>query len=150
MTAFALDLDGALGDTGPLWRAWLEDLERRSRVDLDGLPEDRVAAAARLDDVVTNWRALLARFAEDRAPVFLRPDSATTASLRWLQAEGHRLGVFTDAPEELAQIALAHLAAARRVEAVEAGAGALERLLERLGGDAVVVRSRAELTSAGH
>jgi hypothetical protein len=55
-----------------------------------------------------------------------------------------RLGVFTDAPEPLARVGLAHLGADRRVEAVEAGAGALERLLARLGGDATVVRTRDE------
>ena len=57
-----------------------------------------------------------------------------------------RLGVFTDAPEELARVALAHLAGTRRIEALEAGTGALERLLERLPG-ARVARSLAELHS---
>ena len=47
MKAIALDLDGVLGDTRPLWRAWLEDAARRFRMqELDGLPADRVAAAA--------------------------------------------------------------------------------------------------------
>ena len=55
-----------------------------------------------------------------------------------------RLAVFTDAPAELARVALAQLGAARRVDAVEAGAGALERL----GGDVTVVRSRDELLAS--
>ncbi len=49
-----------------------------------------------------------------------------------------RIGVFTDAPRELADVALAHVGAARRVEAV----GTLDEVLAELGGDAVVVRSR--------
>ena len=52
-----------------------------------------------------------------------------------------RLAVFTDAPAELARVALSQLGAARRVDTVEAGAGALERL----GSDVIVVRSREEL-----
>jgi phosphoglycolate phosphatase-like HAD superfamily hydrolase len=148
MRAAALDLDGALGDTRPLWEAWLEDLGRRSRVNVRGLSPDRAAAAAELDGLVGNWRVLLTRFAEDRAPVFLRPDATVSAALRRLHARGVRLGVFTDAPSELARVALSHLGAARRLEAVETGAGAEARLLERLGTDAVVVRSREELVTA--
>ena len=45
-------------------------------------------------------------------------------------------------------MALAQLGAERRVEAVETGAAALERLLERLGADALVVRTREELRAA--
>ena len=52
--------------------------------------------------------------------------------------------MFTDAPVELARVALAQLGAARRVDALEAGAGALERL----GGDVTVVRSRGDLIAA--
>ena len=134
--AVALELDGVLGDTRPLWEAWLEDVSRRAHVDPD-----------RLDEELPNWRALLERFAEDHAPVYLRPDARATAALRRLQAEGVRLGAFTDAPEELARIALAHLGAARRIEALEAGPGALERLLARLGPDTRVARTVAELDS---
>ena len=123
-----------LGDTRPLWDAWLEDVSRRAHVD----PE-------RLDEELPNWRALLERFAEDRAPVYLRPNAQASAALRRLQAEGVRLGVFTDAPEELARIAVAQLGAARRIEALEAGPGALERLLATLGPDARVVRALADL-----
>lgn len=134
MTAVALELDGVLGDTRPLWNAWLEDVSRRAQVD----PE-------RLDDELPNWRVLLERFAEDRAPVYLRPNARAAGALRRLQADGVRVGVFTDAPEELARIALAQLGAARRVEALESGPGALDRLLALLGPDTRVVRTLAEL-----
>ena len=147
MRPVALELDGVLGDTWPLWRAWLDDLGRRAGVAVDGLPADRAAAAARLDVLLGNWRALLERFAEDRVPVYIRPAGDSSAALRRLGASGVRIGVFTDAPHELASVALAHLGAARRVEAVATGEAALERLLEQLGGDAVVIRTRSELTS---
>ena len=151
--AVAIDLDGALGDTRPLWQAFVADAARRfasiAPLDAAELPEDRVAAAARLDrwaeSGVGDWRGALERFAEDRAPVFLRPDGEASAALRTLAADGARLGVFTDAPEPLARVALAQLGAARRIEALEAGAGARERLLARLGRDAAVASSREEL-----
>jgi phosphoglycolate phosphatase-like HAD superfamily hydrolase len=146
--AVAVDLDGALGDTRPLWEAWLEDARRRLRVELD-VPADRGAAPAVLDGAIGNWRTLLERFAEDHAPVFLRPSAEASASLRRLQAAGARIGVFTDAPEELARVALAQLGALRRLEALEAGDGALDRLLARLGPDADVVRLPDELHRAG-
>jgi phosphoglycolate phosphatase-like HAD superfamily hydrolase len=141
----AVELD-ALGDTRPLWHDWLEDTARI--LDVAGLPEDRSAAAVELDARGSgNWRTLLERFAEDRAPVYLRPAAEVSAALRGLQAAGARVGVFTDAPAELARVALAQLGAARRVEVVEAGEGALERLLAALGADAVVVRTRTELVT---
>ncbi|HJU37605.1 MAG TPA: hypothetical protein VJ716_09345, partial [Gaiellaceae bacterium] len=68
--AIALDLDGVLADTRPLWDAWLEDAARRARVDLD-VPADREAAAAVLDEALGDWRPLLARFAADRAPLWI-------------------------------------------------------------------------------
>lgn len=145
MDAVAIDLDGALGDTRPLWRDWVEDVSRRARLEVE-LPEDRGVAARLLDEALPNWRDLLERFAEDRAPVYLRPDAAASAALRRLGAEEVRIGVFTDAPEPLARVALAQLGARRRVEALETGSGALERLLERLGPDALVVRSAEELS----
>ena len=145
MRAAAVDLDSVLGDTRPLWEAWLEDLSRRLRLGPLDLPEDRAAAALELDRRAGNWAVLLERFASERAPVFLRPDAAASAALRRLQAAGVRLGAFTDAPEALARVAAAHLGVARRFEALECGAGALERLIARLGADAVVVRSREEL-----
>jgi phosphoglycolate phosphatase-like HAD superfamily hydrolase len=148
--AIAIDLDGALGDTRPLWNEFLADAARRfqsiAALDPASLPRDRGAAAEELDawaaGGVGDWRAALERFAEDRAPVFLRPDGETSAALRSLVSEGARLGVFTDAPEPLGRIALAHLGAERRVDVLEAGAGAQERLLERLGPDATVISSR--------
>src|SRR5919197_1342021 len=89
----------------------------RARVELDGLPEDRVDAAGVLDARLGDWRPLLERFAADRAPLHFRPRAETGALLRQLAADGVRIGVFTDAPRELAELALAHLGAARRVEA---------------------------------
>jgi phosphoglycolate phosphatase-like HAD superfamily hydrolase len=136
----ALDLDGVLADTRPLWNAWLEDAARRARVALD-VPEDRAAAAPVLDEALGDWRPLLARFAADRAPVWIRPRADTNAALRRLAAAGARIGAFTDAPRELAEIALAHAGAARQVEVV----GTLDEIRASLGEDAVVVRSREEL-----
>lgn len=153
MRAVALDLD-ALGDTRPLWRDFLVDAARRfgsiAQLEPDTLPEDRAAAADELDRWaaagVGDWRAALERFAEERAPVYLRPSAEASAALRALAGAGIRVGVYTDAPEGLARIALAHLGAARRVEAVVCGAGARERLAERLGGDVAVAATLAELT----
>jgi phosphoglycolate phosphatase-like HAD superfamily hydrolase len=142
--ALAVDFDAVLGDTRPLWQAWVEDLARRARVDVE-LPADRAAAAQVLDGVVGNWRALLERFAEEHAPIHLRPSAEVNAALRRLSADGVRLGAFTDAPEPLARVAAAQLGVARRLEALEAGAGAEERLLARLGPEARIVRSAAEL-----
>jgi phosphoglycolate phosphatase-like HAD superfamily hydrolase len=147
---FAIDLDAALGDTRPLWSDWLAAAARVLPLDVDKLPADRGAAAAALDAEAGNWRILLERFAEERAPIYLRPNAETSAALRRLDASGARLGVFTDAPLELAQIALAQLGASRRVSLVEAGAGALERLLAGLGAETTIVHARDELVSAGH
>lgn len=153
MRAAAIDLDGALGDTKPLWRDFLEDAARRfgsiAPLDAEALPDDRAAAAAVLDrwaeQGVGDWRAALARFAEDRAPLYLRPSADASAALRALAAAGWRLGVFTDAPEELARVALSQLGATRRVHAVETGSGARERLLRELGAGATVVETREQL-----
>ena len=142
----AIDLDAALGDTRPLWSDWLTSAEVVLGIDTGALPADRGEAAVELDRRGGgNWRTLLERFSEDRAPVYLRRDAAVSASLRALAAAGREIGVFTDAPEPLARIALAQLGAERRIAALETGVGALERLLARLGADAIVVRSRAEL-----
>jgi phosphoglycolate phosphatase-like HAD superfamily hydrolase len=148
----AIDLD-VLGDTRSLWNDWLADAARRFRsispLDPAALTEDRAAAAEELDawseHGIGDWRAALGRFAEDRAPVYLRPDAEISAALRELAARGHRLGVFTDAPEPLARIAVAQLGADRRIEALETGVGALGRLLAKLGQDALVVRDRTAL-----
>src|SRR6266487_6955254 len=119
MRAIAIDLDSVLGDTRPLWRDWLADAARRFRsiapLDPDALPDDRGEAAAELDRWaeagVGDWRAALARFAEDRAPVYLRPNAEVSAALRALGENGYRLGVFTDAPDPLARVAVAQLGA---------------------------------------
>jgi len=152
MRSIAIDLD-VLGDTRPLWNDWLADAARRfhsiSPLDPAALPEDRGDAAEELDAWaeagVGDWRAALGRFAEDRAPVYLRPDAEISTALRELAARGHRLGVFSDAPEPMARIAVAQLGADRRIEALETGAGALERLLAALGPDTLVVRDRSAL-----
>jgi phosphoglycolate phosphatase-like HAD superfamily hydrolase len=136
VSAVAVDLDGALGDTRRLWQDWLDDAGRRARVDVDALDEER-----------PTWRQLLQRFAEERAPVYLRPAAEASAALRRLHGAGMRIGVFTEAPEELARIALAQLGATRRIEALETGEDALEKLLARLGPDTRVVRTRAELVN---
>jgi phosphoglycolate phosphatase-like HAD superfamily hydrolase len=142
--ALALDLDDVLADTRPLWEAWLEDAARRARVPLDDVPQDREAAVTLLDEALGDWRPLLARFAADRAPLFVRPRPDTNALLRRLASGGARIGVFSDAPRELVEIALAHAGAARQVEVV----GTLAEVQAALGGEAVVVvRSRQQLTA---
>ena len=143
MELLALDLDSVLADTRPLWNDWLEDAARRTHVELD-VPEDRIDAAALLDERLGDWRPLLERFAADRGPVYFRPNGDTGALLRRLHAAGARIGVFTDAPRELADIALAHVGAARRVEVV----GTLAEVQAALGAGATIVRSREELGAA--
>ena len=152
MRAVAVDLD-ALGDTHALWRDFLADAARRyatiASLDPATLPEDRAAAAAELDrwaaSGVGDWRGALERFAENRAPVYLRPSAEASAALRALAEAGVRVGVYTDTPEAFARIALAHLGAARRAEALECGDGARGRLVERLGGETEVAASRDDL-----
>jgi phosphoglycolate phosphatase-like HAD superfamily hydrolase len=133
MKAIAVGL-AALGDVEPLWRDWLADANRRFGVE-----------AATLDEALPNWRRLLERFAEERAPVYFRRDAEVSAALRRLSAAGTRIGVFTEAPEELARIALSHLGAERRIAALATGSGAEVRVLEELGDGVTVVRTREEL-----
>jgi phosphoglycolate phosphatase-like HAD superfamily hydrolase len=133
MKAVAISLS-ALGDTDPLWEDWLDDARRRFDVDANDL-----------DAELPNWRRLLERYAEDRAPVYFRRDGDVSATLRRLRAGGVRIGVFTDAPEELARIALSHLGAERHVEFLEAGPGSQQRVSELLGSDALVLTTRDEL-----
>ena len=133
MKTVAVDL-AALGDVEPLWRDWLDDAARRFRVDVTAL-----------DEQLPNWRQLLERFAEERAPVYFRRDADVTGALRRLHAAGVRIGVFATAPGELTRVALSHLGADGRVDAVETGEGARERLLRVLGDGAVVVSTRDEL-----
>jgi phosphoglycolate phosphatase-like HAD superfamily hydrolase len=143
MHALALALDSVIADTRPLWRDWLDDAARRTHVELD-VPEDRIEAAVLLDERLGDWRPLLERFAADRGPVYVRPHGDTGTVLRRLHAAGARIGVFTDAPRELADIALAHAGAARRVEVV----GTLDEVLAALGDGATVVHTRDELNAA--
>ena len=154
MSALAVELD-ALADTHGLWVAWLADASRRyasiAGLDASALPADRGEAAAQLDEWaehgIGDWRASLARFAEDHAPVHLRRDAAVAAALRGLAGRGVRLGVFTDAPEPRARGGRAPRGADRRHDAGEGGPGALERLLAALGA-ADVARTRDELIRA--
>lgn len=134
MRALALDLDAVLGDTRPLWQAWRDDASRKLRVEPGALEAE-----------VANWPALLERFAEDHAAVYLRPDGEANAALRRLRAAGVRLGAFTDVPEPLARVAAAQLGVERQLEALEAGDGALPRLIERLGAGTEIVRARDAL-----
>ena len=153
MRTVAIELDGVLGDTQPLWAGWLEQAARRyssiATLDPASLPRDRASAARELDrwaeQGIGEWRAALARYAEEHAPLHLRPDPAVGAALRQLGRAGVALGVFTDAPEPLARVALAQVGALRRIERLETGEGALERLLAHLGPDARVVRDREQL-----
>lgn len=133
MKAVAISLS-ALGDTEPLWRDWLEDAHRRFRVDVE-----------ELDRELPNWRELLQRFAEERAPVYFRRDADVSAVLRQLRARGTRIGVFTEAPDELARIALSHLGAERHVDVLESGPGARQRVAAALGDGAEVIATREEL-----
>ena len=105
-------------DTRPIWRDWLDDAARRARVPLDDLPEDRTAAAALLDERLGDWRPLLERFAADRAPLHFRPRADVGKAVRRLHAAGTRISVYSDAPRELAELALQHLGIARSVELV--------------------------------
>jgi phosphoglycolate phosphatase-like HAD superfamily hydrolase len=139
----AIDFDAVLGDTRPLWHAWVVDAERRYRVGLGGAVDE-----AMLDERLGNWRVLVERFAEEHAPVYLRPHPDANAALRRLQAAGVRLGAFTDSPEPLARVAAAQLGVGRHLETLEAGRGALDRLLGRLGPMASVVRTVEELEAA--
>ena len=143
----AVDLD-AIGDTHALWSAWLDSARGVLDIDPGALPADRADAAAALDDSgAGNWRVLLERFAEDHAPAYLRRDAATSAALQSLADAGATVGVFTDAPDSLAAVALAQLGATRRISALETGSGALQRLLASLGVGAEVVRTRDDLLS---
>ena len=126
-SALALDLDRVLGDTRPLWDAWLEDAARRFPLDRAAraflVAQDRAEAARELDRWaeagVGDWRALLERFAEDRAPLHLRPNAEASAALRRLEGANVRLGAYTDAPDSLARVAVSTLGLTRRLEAVE-------------------------------
>ena len=61
--------------------------------------------------------------------------------LRHLSAAGTRIGAFTDAPRELAELALAHTGATRYVETI----GTLAAVRAELGADTVVISTREAL-----
>ena len=63
--------------------------------------------------------------------LYFRPRAETSAPLRRLDGAGVRIGVFTDAPRELADVALAHVGVARRVAVV----GTLDEVLLELGAE---------------
>lgn len=144
--AVAIALDGALCDTHPLWDDWLSASTAVLGVEASELPGDRTAAGVELDRRgAGNWRTLLARWAEERAPVYVRRDARVSGALRALAAAGIPIGVYTDAPEPLARVALSHLGLERRIAALEAGASARERLVELLGSGTAVVETREAL-----
>ena len=144
--AVALDLDRALVDTRPLWQAWLDSAAAVLGVEAASLPTSRADAAEELDRLGPgNWRALLERFCEERVAVHVRRDAATGEALRALAAAGCEIGVFTDAPEPLARLALAQIGADRRVALLVTGGEALERLRDSLGPGTVAVTSPAGL-----
>jgi phosphoglycolate phosphatase-like HAD superfamily hydrolase len=66
-----------------------------------------------------------------------------SAALRRLAGAGVRIGVYSDAPRELVDIALAHLGVARSVAAT----GTLDDVRRELGDDVRVVTSRDELAT---
>ena len=125
-----------LGDTRPLWRDWLADASRV--LDVEGLPEDRARGGGRAGRArrgqLADAAGAVRRGSRARLPAAGRGGQRGAAPAA---SEGVGLAVFTDAPAELARVALAQLGAARRVDVVETGAGALERL----GGDITVVRT---------
>jgi phosphoglycolate phosphatase-like HAD superfamily hydrolase len=153
MRAVAIDLDRVLGDTRSLWEGWLVDAARRyapiAALDPASLPKDRGSAALELDrwakHGIGDWGHALERYSEEHAPLHLRPDPAVGAALRTLAQQRVVLGVFTDAPEPLARVALAQLGALRRIDHLATGERALDRLLEHLGPDTIVVRDREQL-----
>jgi phosphoglycolate phosphatase-like HAD superfamily hydrolase len=124
MKRVAIDLDAVLADTRELWDEFLTDAARRyaaiASLDVAHLPADRRAAAAVLDEWaaqgIGDWRSALARFAEERAPVFVRPNAEANGALRSLVAAGCRVGIVSDAPRELAEVVLMHLGLARHVQ----------------------------------
>ena len=116
-----IQLDGVLGDTRPVWNAFIEHLARRfSAIEPlvpSSLSDDRVRAAEQLDawaaSGVGDWRGQLTRFAEDHLPVHLRPNARASAALRSLSSAHAAVEVVSDAPQELVDVAAAHLGLTR-------------------------------------
>lgn len=117
----AVDLDGVFGDTRPVWHAFLEHLAKRfdaiEPLDAASLSDDRTEAAKQLDawaaSGVGDWRVQLTRFAEDHVPLYIRPDARAMAAARSLVAAGVEVRVYTDAPQELADVAASQLGLTR-------------------------------------
>ncbi len=146
MSALLVDLDGALGDTRPLWRDWVAESARVLGVDAATLPADRVAAAAALDAAGRGELAHAARPVCGGAGAGLpAPGSRRERGAPPSRCRRHAVGVFTDAPEELARVALAQLGAARRVAVLGGRAGRADPAARR--GWARTPRSPARGTS---
>ena len=146
--SLVIQLDGVLGDTGPLWQAFLEHLSRRfaaiEPLEPASLAADRTEAAEQLDawaaSGVGDWRGQLTRFVEDHLPVYLRLDAQATAAMRSLASAGVALSVVSDAPQELVDVAAAHLGLDRLAETCSGG---VSLFAEPSG--AALVRTVAEL-----
>ena len=108
---------------------------------------DDGADEAALDAAVGNWRALLSGSRRTMPASTCGRTRPPTPSCAGWPLRACSVGAFTPRPEPLARVAAAHLGVARRLERLEAGPGALDRLLDALGRDAVVVGSLAELQS---
>ena len=127
--AVVIDLDGALGDTRPVWDAFVEHLARRfaaiEPLDPSELSSDRTQAAKQLDtwaaSGVGDWRGQLTRFAEDHLPVHVRPDARAMSALRSLASSGAEMTVESDAPQELVDVAAAHLGLSRLAARCDGG-----------------------------
>ncbi len=144
----SVELDGVFGDTRPAWHAFLEHLAKRFKaieeLDVSSLAEDRTEAAQQLDawaaSGVGDWRVQLTRFAEDHLPVYVRPDARAMSAARSLVAGGVDIRSYSDAPQELVDVASAHLGLARLCSACEGGISAAELTV-----GATLVRTAAEL-----
>ena len=140
MKAVAVDLD-ALGDTRPLWQRLPRRRGPPLRVDRAARPgraprrprRGRRRARPLGGGRVGDWRGALERFAEDRAPVYLRPSAEANAALRALAAAQASASASSRTRPSRSPASRSRTSgAARRVELLETGAGAQrERLVGR-------------------
>ena len=149
MRAILIDLDGALGDTRPLWDDWLAgappgcwgSTRQRYRP-----TEARQRRRWMRPEPGTGARCSSGSpRADARLPPSQRRGERRAAAGG---AAGRPIGVFTDAPEGARS---SRCSATRRRSldgTLEAGTGALDRLAASLGSDATVVRTRDELVAA--
>ncbi len=134
-TSIVVDLDGVVGDTGPIWEAFLAHLARRfaaiEPLEPSELAAERTEAAEQLDtwaaSGIGDWRGQLTRFCEDHMPVYLRTDAKVAAALRSLGSGGADVKVVSDAPQELVDVAASHLGLVRLVTSYRGGVPAGER-----------------------